>query len=229
MGESENPTSDMERFKALGQTAFVMGYTGLAGAALVRELNRTKIFKKVILIGRRVVTSLDVGPEFEQRVVDYEKLDEHKDAFKDADIGYCCMGAHSKDVTKEQLVRINRDFTVKSAQIAKENGCKQFTIITSKGSNKTSMLHALKVKGELEEKLEELHFDRLSIFRPAHIIKNGEIPTLLKPINFFFANAWSIHDYTFAKAMVNNTVSPPTTAAKQIFENKDIHQLGEDK
>lgn len=53
----------MEHLRSLGHSAFVLGYSGVAGSALVKELNKANIFKKVVLIGRRVLP-LDVGPEF---------------------------------------------------------------------------------------------------------------------------------------------------------------------
>ena len=61
-GESDN---NLERYISEGHTAFVLGYTGESGKALIKDLNRLKLFKKVALIGRREVT-LDpsFGPEF---------------------------------------------------------------------------------------------------------------------------------------------------------------------
>uniref|UniRef100_A0A0B6ZEF6 NAD(P)-binding domain-containing protein n=3 Tax=Arion vulgaris TaxID=1028688 RepID=A0A0B6ZEF6_9EUPU len=224
---AENISADMDRFKALGHSAFVMGYSGVAGAALVKELSKLKIFKKVVLIGRRAL-SQDYGPEFEQKVVDYEKLDDHKDVFKDLDVGFCCMGAHSKDVSKEDYVRINKDYVVNSAQIAKEQGCKHFTIITSKGSNKSSFLHALRIKAELEAGLEAINFERLSIFRPAKILQDGKASMILKPVIYAFPTALSVPDETFAKAMINNAVRPIKSSPVEIYENKDIHKLAKD-
>ena len=61
--------SNMERFKAENHTAFVVGYTGEVGKALVKDLSELKIFKKVLLLGRREIP-LDVGPE----IVSYAKL-----------------------------------------------------------------------------------------------------------------------------------------------------------
>lgn len=37
------------------KTAFVVGYTGEVGKELTRELLEKKIFKKVLLFGRRIV------------------------------------------------------------------------------------------------------------------------------------------------------------------------------
>ena len=47
------------------RSAFIIGHTGETGKSLVNELNKRKVFKKIVLIGRREV-KLDstLGPEF---------------------------------------------------------------------------------------------------------------------------------------------------------------------
>ena len=42
-------------FSAMNKTAFVLGYTGETGKALVQELVTSKVFSRVVLIGRREV------------------------------------------------------------------------------------------------------------------------------------------------------------------------------
>ena len=54
---------NINRLKSEGKSAFVLGYTGEVGKALVQELSRLCVFKRVVLVGRRQV-DLDVGPEF---------------------------------------------------------------------------------------------------------------------------------------------------------------------
>lgn len=45
--------------------AFVLGYTGETGKVLVKELSKGKVFKNVMLIGRREVQlEKDLWPEF---------------------------------------------------------------------------------------------------------------------------------------------------------------------
>ena len=52
-------------FRDAGRTAFVLGYTGETGKRLIKELAKDKLFKKVVLIGRREVElSSEFGPEF---------------------------------------------------------------------------------------------------------------------------------------------------------------------
>ncbi|VDI61451.1 oxidoreductase, partial [Mytilus galloprovincialis] len=73
--------------------AFVLGYTGETGKSLVKELSRRSLFKKIVLIGRREVQlDKDLGPEFEQRVVDFDRLNDHKDTFEGLNTGFCCIG-----------------------------------------------------------------------------------------------------------------------------------------
>ena len=64
--------------------AFIIGWTGACGEALSKELAKRNTFKQVVLIGRRKVEfpSDDPRSNFEQEVVNFDELDQSKDAFK---------------------------------------------------------------------------------------------------------------------------------------------------
>ena len=49
----------VQEYQQLNKTAFVLGYTGAIGQELVKELLGSRIFSKVVLIGRRTVTYED--------------------------------------------------------------------------------------------------------------------------------------------------------------------------
>uniref|UniRef100_A0A0B7A3Z3 Protein HTATIP2 n=1 Tax=Arion vulgaris TaxID=1028688 RepID=A0A0B7A3Z3_9EUPU len=231
---AKNDVPDMELAKSLGRSAFVLGYTGAVGKALVNELNKTKVYKKVVLIGRRLVP-LEVGSEFEQRVIDFEKLDDHKDAFKDMDVGFCCLGTTRSKVGVQAFLRTDRDYVVMSAQIAKDQGCKHFSVVTSTSSNKDSYFLYPRTKGEVEDIITKMNFERLSIFRPGLLLadrvekRTGEdfATFILKPIIHFFPTFLSAPVETVAKAMLNDAVKPSNDAIKEIFTNKTIHQMAE--
>ena len=54
-----------EKESKTNKMAFVLGYTGETGKALIREMSKRKLFKKVVLIGRREVKlDKDINPEF---------------------------------------------------------------------------------------------------------------------------------------------------------------------
>ncbi|XP_059150819.1 oxidoreductase HTATIP2-like [Physella acuta] len=234
MSEGEN-SIDMERFRSLGRSAFVLGYTGEVGKVLVDELNKSKIFKRVVLIGRRQVP-LSLGPEFEQKVIDFDKVEDHKDVFTSLDCGFCCLGTTRGKSGKEGFIKIDRDYVLNSAEVARSQGCKHFSLVSSQGANKNSYLLYPKIKGEVEEKLGAMEFDRLSIYRPGLLLCNrqerrvGEkiITVVLKPITYLFPTLMSAPVRTVAKAMINNvTKQVDGTNIRELYENKDIHHISQ--
>ncbi|GFS26236.1 oxidoreductase HTATIP2 [Elysia marginata] len=162
-----NAEQNMERFKGENHSAFVVGYTGEVGKALVKDLNKLKIFKRVVLLGRREVT-LDVGPEIEQKVVNFDKLEEeHADLFTGLDVGFCCLGTTRGRAGKEGFVKVDRDYVLATARASKAAGCQQFSLVSSTGADSNGMLLYTQTKGEAEEGTKKVGFDRLSIYRPA--------------------------------------------------------------
>ena len=62
------------------------------------------------------------------------------------------------------------DYTLESAKLAKNNGCKQFHLVSSTGANKDSMLLYPKTKGEIEEACKNLNFDKYAVYRPGYVL-----------------------------------------------------------
>ncbi|KAH9494999.1 Oxidoreductase htatip2 [Bulinus truncatus] len=224
-------SSQMDKFRSLGHSAFVLGYTGEVGKMLVEELNRQRLFKRVVLIGRRQVP-LDVAPEFEQKVIDFDKIQDHRDVFTDIDYGFCCLGTTRSSVGREGFIKVDRDYVLNSAEVAKSQGCKHFSLVSSMGSNKNSWFLYPKIKGEVEHTLSEMNFDRLSIYRPGLLLCDRQqsrpmekVTTIfLKPITSFFPTLMSVPTSTVAMAMVNNVVNP-TKNTHETYENKNIHLI----
>ncbi|KAK7491433.1 hypothetical protein BaRGS_00017262 [Batillaria attramentaria] len=218
-GEAE---TNLGKFKNEGHTAFVLGYTGESGKALIKDFNQLQLFKRVVLIGRREIT-LDpsFGPEFEQKVVDFENLEAHRDVFKGLDIGFSCMGTTRGKAGAQGFVRVDHDYVLNAASIAKEEV-----------QTKTVPSLYTRTKGQVEEALKVMHFDRLSIYRPAVLMCNrqesrpGEAVArfLLKPISYIFPTAITTPVEVLSRAMINNMVAPSTQSV-ELYENKAIHQL----
>ncbi|KAL8559370.1 hypothetical protein ACOMHN_045090 [Nucella lapillus] len=230
--------SNLDRFKGEDHTAFVLGYTGESGKSLLKDLKELKVFKKVVLIGRREV-SLDpsFGLEFEQKVVDFENLEASRDIFKGADVGFCCIGTTKakagavRQSVSSGFVRVDHDYVLNVASLAKEEGCRHFSVISTISANKNSSMLYTRTKGQMEEALKVLHFDRLSIYRPAVIMCNREehrpgeafARVLLKPVSYLFPTAITTPVEVLSRAMINNVISPGETV--EVYENKAIHQL----
>lgn len=228
---SETETS-LDRFKGEDHTAFVLGYTGESGKSLIKDLRELKVFKKVVLVGRREV-SLDpsFGPEFEQKVVDFENLEASRDVFKGADVGFCCIGTTKAKAGASGFVRVDHDYVLNAASLAKEEGCRHFSVISTMSANKNSSMLYTRTKGQMEEALKVLHFDRLSIYRPAVIMCNREehrpaeafARVLLKPVSYLFPTAITTPVEVLTRAMINNVINPGEPV--EVYENKAIHQL----
>ena len=83
-----------EQFKTENKSAFVLGSTGEVGKELLKEILNSKLFGRVVLIGRREVKyEEDIYKNIEQKVVDFEKIDEYAADFQSFNIGFCALGS----------------------------------------------------------------------------------------------------------------------------------------
>lgn len=122
-------------------SAFVFGYTGGAGRAIVNALAVEPRFKRVVLFGRRIV-DLDKEKEsssqkipgdftkFRQDVVDFDKLSENSEYFaeklKDFDVGIYTLGVNPFNSDEQTFNRITKDWLLAVGKLAKDGGCKHF-------------------------------------------------------------------------------------------------------
>lgn len=170
-----------------------------------------------------------------QEVVDFEKLDDYAAAFQGHDVGFCCLGTTRGKAGVEGFVRVDRDYVLKSAELARAGGCKHFNLLSSKGADKSSSFLYLRVKGEVEAKVEELKFDRFSVFRPGVLLcdrqesRPGEwlVRKFFGSLPESWASGHSVPVVTVVRAMLNNLVSP-SSGQMELLENKAIIHLGKD-
>ncbi|XP_066263428.1 oxidoreductase HTATIP2-like [Branchiostoma lanceolatum] len=227
-----------DEFRSTNQTAFVVGHTGGTGLALVHELVNRNIFQKVVLIGRRKLDKYE-GDKYsmlEQRMVDFEELEDYADEFKGHSVGFVCLGTSRAKVGKEGFRRVDHDYIMKVAELAKSGGCSHFVLISATGADRNSSLLYNKLKGEVEAECADLGFQRLSIFRPGLLIAEREerriserfFRVLLAPIIYFKPTLVSVPVETVAKAMVN-IVLEPCEEPVETLDNKNIHHLAQGK
>ena len=51
----DEPDVNEEKFRGQNKTAFILGYTGEVGKEVTKALLTSRIFSKVVLIGRRLI------------------------------------------------------------------------------------------------------------------------------------------------------------------------------
>ncbi|XP_034385493.1 oxidoreductase HTATIP2 [Cyclopterus lumpus] len=220
-------------FRQHNKSCFILGASGETGQELLRALLGRNIFSKITLIGRRRLTFEDKAYEnLIQEVVDFEKLEDYAAAFQGHDVGYCCLGTTKAKVGTEGFIRVDHDYVLKSAELAKAGGCTQFHLESSRGADKNSNFLYLKVKGQVEAEIEALGFDRYAIYRPGVLLvdRQESRPVEWVARKFFgafsavFSTSMSIPIQAVAKAMASNTLLRPEQKT-EILENTDITNL----
>ncbi|XP_059203456.1 oxidoreductase HTATIP2 isoform X2 [Centropristis striata] len=163
-----------ENFRQQNKSCFILGASGETGQVVLKELLARNLFSKITLIGRRQLTFEDKAYEnLVQEVVDFEKLDDYAAAFQGHDVGYCCLGTTKAKAGTDGFIRVDHDYVMKSAELAKAGGSTQFHLESSRGADKSSSFLYLKVKGQVEAEIEALGFDRYAIYRPGSSPENG--------------------------------------------------------
>lgn len=183
------------------------------GKELLLQLLSNNSFSKVTVIGRRKLTEKlpsKLLSKLDERIVDFERLEEYASAFEGFDVGFCCLGTTRAKSGAEGFVRVDHDYVLESATLAKRAGCKDFHLVTSQGSNKDSWFLYPQIKGLVEERVSQLGFNRLSIYRPGLLLCEREERRLLEKVLQVIIGAldrWeilSIPTKSVAQAMLNN-------------------------
>lgn len=218
-------------------SAFILGYTGEVGKELVKQLAREKVFKKIVLIGRRKVEYKDEAisnnTTIEQVLVNFDELEQSKDVFQGLDVGFCCLGTLRSKAGKKGQWKVDHDYPVKTAELAKEGGCKQYHLVSSLGAKSNSMVFYNKLKGQTEDDVKAVGIERTSIYRPGGLMCDREefrfgewiARKSLAPVDYFFPGVITNATSIVAKAMINN-VSKNIDTPSEILESKAIHKMG---
>ncbi|CAJ0575247.1 unnamed protein product, partial [Mesorhabditis spiculigera] len=219
---------------AEGKAAFVLGATGAVGRKFVEVLAADPRYSRVVLLGRRIVDQPDAPAKIEQRVIDFEKLEDHRSDFEGFDVGFCALGTtRGKSGVKGQY-RVDHDYVVDSAKLAKDNGTKTFCLVSSSGANENSMFFYPKTKGETERDLKTIGFEHLVIARPAFLegprdeFRLGEAVAkiFVKPFKLLTSSI-AIDTIDVARALVS-AASNPSADPVRLIDNKELIDIAKE-
>ena len=150
------------------KTAIVLGATGLIGQNLTLKLAQQSHINKVIAVTRKTVDYSH--PKIENQVVDFYLLEQYSQTFL-GDILFSCLGTTKKQAGSTEAQRIiDVDYQLTAAKLAANNGVSEYFLVSSSGSNATSKNAYLQMKGELENKIMGLGFERICIFQPSLLL-----------------------------------------------------------
>ncbi len=150
------------------QTVLLAGATGLVGSYCLKQLLEEPACKQVIALSRQ---PLAVAHEkLENKVVDFERLEETLRGVK-ADALFCCLGTTMKKArTREAFIHVDHDYPVQLARWASDHGVKQFLLVSAIGADAKSKVFYNRVKGETERDISGLSIPAITFFRPSLLL-----------------------------------------------------------
>ncbi|KAJ3164944.1 Oxidoreductase htatip2 [Geranomyces variabilis] len=224
--------------------ALVMGATGAVGKALIRELlaDSPPAYSKVTAIVRK---ELDYdGPNRDrlvQKIVDFENLEKDKAVFAEHDTMYCTFGTTKAAAgSAAAFEKIDRDYVLSAAKLFHTANSAttttsrplQFLYCSSGGANARSWFLYMRVKGEIEEAVKSMGFNRVGIFRPAFLVveesRGGQkrvAESLLHPVMDNGVARWmglATPVGAVARAMKTWALKANAAAGNETLEHKDI-------
>ena len=152
-------------------------------------------------------------PKLEVRVIDFTDLDAFKEGIHGSDAVFCAIGTTNAKVKGDKAAyrKVDYDIPVNAAKFCAETGCKSFLLVSSVGADSKSGNFYLKLKGEVEDKVQSLSIPSVSIFRPSMLLGNRQesrpaesiAQVLSKGLSFLFPGKYKpIAAQDVAKSMV---------------------------
>lgn len=149
------------------KTAIVVGATGGTGKHLVKQLLDHESYQQVVVLARRAL-------DFEHQklsvhVIDFDQTDSWRD-FVRGDELFSALGTTLKLAgSKRAQYKVDYGYQLAAATAARQNGVNKIVLVSSPNANAKSLSFYLKMKGELDDAVGELEFEKCVLIKPSII------------------------------------------------------------
>ncbi|WP_294210844.1 NAD(P)H-binding protein [uncultured Chryseobacterium sp.] len=192
--------------------ALVIGATGATGKDLVHQLLEDHDFDRVDIFVRKPV---DIRhPKLTVHVIDFDAPEQWKPLVT-GDVAFSCLGTTLKAAgSKEAQRMVDYDYQYRFAKAARENDVEDYVLVSAYGANPKSKIFYSRMKGELEEAVKRLHFNKITVFKPGILERKDSDRTgeVLGSRIIKFANRFGLLESqkplptdVLAKAMINSS------------------------
>lgn len=148
------------------RSAVVAGGTGLIGKTVLQLLGGDANYHRVTSLVRREVP-VPAGITLQQ--VNFDRLDDT--VLPAVDDAFCCLGTTRKAAgSDEAFRRVDFDYIVGFARLAKRAGAQRFLLVSSVGASAGSPALYIRTKGECEEAIKAIGFTTVVILRPSFLM-----------------------------------------------------------
>ncbi len=206
-------------------TALLAGASGLVGGECLKRLVESPEYGRVIVVTRRDLGEPARHPKVVQRVIDFDRLGDDRDELRAHHV-FCALGTTIRKAgSKARFRRVDYEYPLRLAQIARMNDAHHFSIVSALGASRSSPFFYSRVKGEVEEGLRAMRWPSLAIFRPSVIAgERGESRPLERVSEHLLRLApatWRpVAASDIAAAMVSVAIESPPDVT--IVESRDI-------
>jgi uncharacterized protein YbjT (DUF2867 family) len=150
--------------------AILFGASGFIGGYLLDELLNNPEYEQVTVVVRKPLPV--AHPKLKMLIGDFKTLPNLKADFA-ADEIFIALGTTRKNTPDlEDYYRVDHDYPVLAAKMAKQKGATSVFIVTAIGSDANSRFFYVKTKGEVERDIIALDFRHTHIFQPSMILGN---------------------------------------------------------
>lgn len=151
------------------KSVIVIGATGLVGRELLKQLNQLEVCEKITAVVRHEDAQLQTLEKVQQfRLDDFLLLnDEDVNGYSHA---FSCLGTTLKKAgSKEKFYNIDYEINAHFADLF-ESTSTHYLLISAMGANADSKFFYNKVKGKLENYIQDLKLEHVSIVRPSLLL-----------------------------------------------------------
>jgi uncharacterized protein YbjT (DUF2867 family) len=155
---------------AAPQSIVFLGASGAVGQCALKALLETPRATQITTLGRRVIEEL-ASQTLKQHIVDIHNPASYQALLPGHRAAMCTLGVgQPSKVSRAEFIKTDKDAVLAFAIACKANGIKHFQLLSAVGANAAALSFYLRSKGELNDALIALKFERLSIFQPSMIL-----------------------------------------------------------
>ncbi len=218
----------------MGQTALLIGATGMVGSQVLDLLLRSPAVDKVITISRRT-TGVRHDKLRDIAHADFRDFAALKADLTGIDVCFYCVGVYQGHVSKEAFFEITCDYQKALTDVLSQTSPQAtFVLFGASGADPGEKSRATfaQAKGRAETLLHAAGFPKTYIFRPGYIHPTGArspsglVYKLAKPVFAFMRRRNPdavLTDRALARAMVS--VGLTTTRASGVIDNRAIKEI----
>ena len=148
--------------------ALIVGSTGLIGSFCLQVLLSDPTYSEVTVLVRKPL--LTTHCKLKTVSTNFSNLENELSSTQVHDV-YCCLGTTIKKAGSQKAFKqVDFSLVVTVAELMRRQGAKQFLVISSMGADPNSKVFYSRVKGEMEQALQQLDYPCLRIIRPSLLL-----------------------------------------------------------